>query len=316
MTTSMRASRMAKLVLLILGGAAVMYFSTSWIRSYNEVRAVQVSDPCQRNFTELSKLESVQPLLPKVSPKFTKEGYCEGFSKRDKKLTAREMHRKNRCVGNFKLDHARGNGQFWEGETQYIRHTHHKYLNSDSIVLDIGGNKGEDADAMIQAYHPGTYLILEPINSLFTSLVEKFRGYKNVILYNFGIASKNDIFYVNVVGHGGDATSVFTENKGGKCELRVFNTTDFMYRLGVQCLDVDLITINCEGCEFDILETLISSGLISRFKHVQFATHPTLPHLERPVERYCEIQQKLARTHIIDYQYKFCWETWRRKYVK
>lgn len=310
---AMMYSRGVKLVFVcVCGTAMVMFVGTSWMNSHKEERAV--TDQCGTNFTELSKLDSVKSLLPKASLKYMyKANGCNFVPRPYKKLTAKENHRKNRCVENFKLDHARGNGQFWEGETQYIRHTHHKYLTSDSIVLDIGGNKGEDAEAMIQAYHPGIYIILEPINSLFTALVKRFKNNKKVTLYNFGIAAKNDVFNVNIVGHGGDATSVFASNKGGKCELKVYNTTDFLYRLGGPCIDIDLITINCEGCEFEILETLLSSGLISRFKHVQFATHPNLKHLQRPVERYCEIQQKLARTHVLTYQYKFCWETWRRR---
>ena len=53
--------------------------------------------------------------------------------------------------------------------------------------------------------------------------------------------------------------------------------------------------------------------MIKQFRHVQFATHPTLKHLQNAPERYCEIQEKLKRTHTISYQYKWCWESWIRK---
>lgn len=308
----MRAQQGLKLAVMCVSGAAVLWLWISWSRSPDDPTSLTLkSQPCGNNTSGLSRIESVASLLPKRSPKFKNQKCAVPSSVR--KLSKKEKHLKGRCIENFKRDHARGAGEFWKGETQYIRHKHHRYLTSKSLVIDIGGNKGEDADAMIQAYHPGIYVILEPINSLFTLLVEKFKSNENVILYNFGLAARDSKFYVNVLGHGGDATSVFQGNKGGKCELNVFNTTDFMYRLGVPCLDIDLITINCEGCEFEILETLISSGLISKFRHVQFATHPLLSQLEKPVERYCEIQERLARTHVIDYQFKFCWETWKRK---
>lgn len=308
------SSRKPKLVLLLVGLSVVFSVWLTWGGSRKEVQDEMRSDQCGDNFTEVSEITFVKSLLAKRAPKFRKED-CSIFPG-TQKLTAREIYFKEKCIQNFKLDHAHGSDQFWSGDTQYIRHTHHKYLTSQSLVLDVGGNKGEDADAMIQAFHPGIYVILEPINSLFTKLTDKFKSQDNVILYNFGLAAKDDTFFVNVVGHGGDATSVFTGNKGGKCNLKVYNTTQFMQRLGVPCYDVDLITINCEGCEFEILETLIASGLISHFQHVQFATHPLLTRLEKPVERYCEIQQKLARTHMIEYQYKFCWETWKRKDIK
>lgn len=267
-----------------------------------------------------SNLELVKPLFSKV-PKSNKiertvEPLCRDKIKpmSDNRLSDEENRRALSCVRNFKTDHAKGNGDFWSGNTQYIRHTHHKYLNSESVVLDIGGNKGEDAEAIINAYNPGAYVILEPIKTMFNALVTMFRKNSNVMLYDFGLGKKNDKFFVNVVGHGGDATSIFIENKQkDSCLLRVYNTTEFLIRLGVACFEVDLITINCEGCEYDILETLLSTNIVKQFRHIQFATHPTLQHLKQPAERYCEILERLSRTHVISYQYKFCWEMWTRK---
>lgn len=267
-----------------------------------------------------SSLELVKPLISKVpkSHKIEKsvEPLCRDKIKpmSDNHLTDEENKRALSCISNFKTDHHKGSGDFWSGDTQYIRHKHHKYLNSESVVLDIGGNKGEDAEAIINAYNPGAYVILEPIKTLFNALVTMFKKNSNVMLYDFGLGKKNENFFVNVVGHGGDATSIFIENKQkDSCLLRVYNTTEFLIRLGVACFEVDLITINCEGCEYDILETLLSTNIVQQFRHIQFATHPTLQHLKQPAERYCEILEKLSRTHVISYQYKFCWETWTRK---
>lgn len=264
-----------------------------------------------------SGLETVKPLTDKVSAKFrSQEASCaqKNFPKPNAKLTPEETRRKTECVRNWRRDHRQGSGAFWTGTVQYIRHLHHTYLNTDSTVFDIGGNKGEDAEAMIKRYHPGTYVILEPIKTLYSNLVKMFKSNDKVALYNFGLARKDDRFFVNVRGHGGDATSIFDGNdNGGSCMLRVVNTTQFLLQVGVPCYEVDLITVNCEGCEFEIMEELISSGMIGQFRHVQFATHPTLAHLKKAPERYCEIQEKLKRTHKVSYQYKWCWESWTRK---
>ncbi|XP_048755570.2 uncharacterized protein LOC125666452 [Ostrea edulis] len=265
----------------------------------------------------LSGIETVKPLIDRVSPKFrSKDLSCQekNFPKPYAQLTAEENQRKQECIKNWNKDYNAGFGSFWTGTTQYIRHTHHTYLNADSTIFDIGGNKGEDADAMIKRYRPNNYLILEPIKTLYSNLVKKFKNDSKVELYNFGLARKNDKFYVNVWGNGGDATSVFAGNDdGGSCLLRVVNTTRFLLQAGVPCYEIDLITVNCEGCEFEIMEELIGSGMMNQFRHVQFATHPTLKHLLKPAERYCEIQEKLKRTHTMSYQYKWCWESWKRK---
>ncbi|XP_055999487.1 uncharacterized protein LOC125654835 [Ostrea edulis] len=262
-------------------------------------------------------IESVKSSVDKVSAKFkSNDASCErkNFPKPNPQLTAEETQRKLECIKNWNRDYKKGSGAFWMGNTQYVRHTHHTYLNDKSTVFDIGGNKGEDAEAMIKRFHPGNYIILEPIKTLYSNLVNMFKSNNKVTVYNFGLARKYDKFYVNVVGHGGDATSVFAGNdNGGNCLLRVVNTTDFLLQVGVPCYEVDLITVNCEGCEFEIMEELVGNGMIGQFRNVQFATHPTLAHLKKPVERYCEIQEKLKRTHKVTYQYKWCWESWRRK---
>ncbi|XP_048755512.2 uncharacterized protein LOC125666385 [Ostrea edulis] len=266
---------------------------------------------------KLSGIEAVRSLVEKVSKKFrSTDTSCEQtkFPKPNSKLTPKEILGKQKCIRNWKKDHKMGSRSFWAGNTQYIRHTHHTYINSDSTVFDIGGNKGEDAEAMLKRFNPGNYVILEPVKTLFSNLVSMLKNKSNVAVYNFGLARKNNKFYVNVLGHGGDATSIFAGNDdGGSCLLRVVNTTQFLLHVGVPCYEVDLITINCEGCEFEIMEELIGSGMIGQFRNVQFATHPTLKHLKQPIERYCEIQEKLKRTHKVGYQYKWCWESWKRK---
>jgi FkbM family methyltransferase len=266
---------------------------------------------------KLSGIESVTSSFDRVSAKFrSKNASCKSkaFPKPSPQLTQEETQRKLECIKNWNRDYRKGSGAFWTGNTQYVRHTHHTYLSADSTVFDIGGNKGEDAEAMIKRFHPGNYVILEPIKTLYTNLVNMFKSNKNVTLYNFGLAKKYEKFFVNVLGHGGDATSVFAGNdNGGSCLLRVVNTKHFLVKVGVPCYEVDLITVNCEGCEFEIMEELISSGMIGQFRHIQFATHPTLKHLKQPIDRYCEIQEKLKRTHKVTYQYKWCWESWKRK---
>jgi len=121
---------------------------------------------------------------------------------------------------------------------------------------------------------------------------------------------------VRAVGNEADATSVFVDDTGtGSCSLKIVNATLFFQKLGIGCFEFDLITINCEGCEFDLLEILVSTNLIHFFKHIQFATHSKLTQLPNPIERYCRLQELLSKTHRLSYQYKFNWETWKQKDV-
>ena len=233
----------------------------------------------------------------------------------ESKLTSSEIESSKKCVQMYKVDSEKGAGQFWSGNTQYIRSKHHTYLNSDSIVLDIGGNVGDDAEAIIKAYGTKSYVILEPMKYLYRKLQKRFKLNDKVTIYNIGLARKNALFFVDIEGTQGDATSIFTaaSDEAGSCSFRTVNASAFYTKIGLGCFEFDLITINCEGCEFEVLEQILTSGIARYFKHIQVSSHTTLKRLGDPVGRYCRIQELLKRTHHISYQYKFTWETWTRK---
>ena len=71
---------------------------------------------------------------------------------------------------------------------------------------------------------------------------------------------------------------------------------------------IDMISINCEGCEFEIIPALILNNLTQYFRIIQFATHLDL--LSESSCIYCQIEQALERTHKILYHYTMLWEGW------
>ncbi|OWF40878.1 uncharacterized protein LOC110463234 [Mizuhopecten yessoensis] len=265
-----------------------------------------IEDP---ELLKLSGLEKVEFLTFNGA---TPEDCSKKISSRGMVLNVKEQSRFEQCVKNYESDCKAAHTRFWSGDNQYVRHHHHKYLTNRSLMIDVGGNVGEDAEYFIQRYNPKSYVILEPLKLLYRNLVKKFENRRNIVTYNFGLAKKNDVFMVSIEGNDGDATSPFMATTDGTCSLKVVNTTVFLTTLGVGCYDVDLLTINCEGCEYDVLESLLATSLINSFKHIQFATHTKLASLVDPVNRYCRIQELLQRTHRISYSYKFNWETWTR----
>ena len=74
---------------------------------------------------------------------------------------------------------------------------------------------------------------------------------------------------------------------------------------------VDLIKINIEGGEYELLESLLENNLISIFTNIQVQFHDFL--LDNGKERMNKIQENLAKTHELTYQYEFVWENWKLK---
>lgn len=265
-----------------------------------------------------SGLESVQTVITRPRGHSKVPSLCHyriaPIKSENLHLSKVERVRHVTCVFNYRRDIEKSLREFYIDNQELIRRTHHKYLTSESIIIEVGGNNGDDASAMIEMYRPYKYIVLEPMKLLFIKLKERLKGNKNVMLYNFGLGALNGIFHVNIPGNQGAGASLFkTSSLKGTCSLEVVNATSFFLLLGVGCFEVDLLTINCEGCEFDVLETILTSNLINYFRHIQYATHSTLESVADPVERYCKIQEKLARTHRLAYQFRFVWETWQRK---
>merc|ERR1719330_1116673 len=73
---------------------------------------------------------------------------------------------------------------------------------------------------------------------------------------------------------------------------------------------VELLHVNCEGCEYDVVDGLRRAALLPQVEQVQIATHlldavdPSLSFqealevvLQLSVRRYCEMHEILSETH-------------------
>lgn len=226
-------------------------------------------------------------------------------------LTPEEEQTFRTCVDNGPKDRERNGSKFW-GKNEHIRRSHHTYLkNENAVLMEVGGNKGNDASEFVRLYNP-RYIILEPIEEYANILTDKFKDNSRVTVINLGLGEKNEIVMVKIEGNNACATSKFS-GKGGETPLYIANATEFLLKIGLGLFDIDLLTMNCEGCEFETLETLLSTNLVEHVRNIQFATHSTISGLSDPIGRYCRTQQLLRRTHRPTYQYKFIWESWRRK---
>ena len=66
--------------------------------------------------------------------------------------------------------------------------------------------------------------------------------------------------------------------------------------------------INVEGCEYEILNRLISTGLISIIDNIQVQFHNFVEDSKSLKDK---ISRDLIKTHRLTYQYEFIWENWK-----
>ncbi|XP_046370418.2 uncharacterized protein LOC124144856 [Haliotis rufescens] len=226
--------------------------------------------------------------------------------------TKEEKMKISTCEANFasfRATHATMNRRKMEIE----RVDSHSYLTTDSRVLEVGGYTGQDAAKLIKKYNPH-YLALEPVPRYYTILERRYKSNPKYKLFKFGLGKKDKTLLLNI---DSDATSLFrakhASNKTKKEVAYIHEIKGFFEHIGVYTNPIDLVTINCEGCEYELLELMISSEIVKYLKNIQFQFHLDLPGIASEKCRYCQITTLLSRTHRRTFQYSYTWQSWKRK---
>ncbi len=176
-------------------------------------------------------------------------------------------------------------------------------LTPDSIVLDLGGYKGQWASD-IYAMYLCNIIIFEPVKNFARAIRKRFRRNPKIQVRNDGVGGYTRTEVISVCK---DASSTFKRFED--CGLEHINIVD-MAEVVNAYPTIDLIKINIEGGEYEVLERLITIGAISKVHDIQVQFHNMLPESEG---RMYSIQSKLNETHYLTYQYKFVWENWSRR---
>ncbi|MFK7935350.1 MAG: FkbM family methyltransferase [Saprospiraceae bacterium] len=178
-------------------------------------------------------------------------------------------------------------------------------LSADSVVFDLGGFEGDWASE-IYARYSAQIEVFEPHPAYANAIAKRFARNPKINIHPFGLAQKNTQLPLSVAA---ESSSVFNANNSGETiEVELRDMVTFMKEQSVE--QVDLVKINIEGGEFELLEHLIAEQQIEKFQELQIQFHHFMPDAR---ERMKRIQQQLAETHELTWQFEFLWENWRRK---
>lgn len=176
-------------------------------------------------------------------------------------------------------------------------------LDSNSIVFDVGGYKGDSSMKIFRKYKCNIY-VFEPINEYCRILEKRFRHIKKIHVLCFGLAATTKYIDLHIAN---DSTSAY-----GKSTIleraKVMNIEGILQKYKIE--KVDLIELNIEGSEYELLENLIKSKIVKRFRNIQVQFHPLIANAQ---ERLSNIQNGLKKTHKLTYRYPFVWENWSLK---
>jgi len=177
-------------------------------------------------------------------------------------------------------------------------------LDHESTVFDLGGYTGEWASKIYNKYGCRLW-IFEPVPSFAQIIRERFEHNARVQVFQFGLSNIDQSTTISLEGN---ASSIFTVSSKESIQIDLLSISNFLNKNNI--LNINLMKVNIEGGEYDLLESLITSGSISSIDNIQIQFHDFMPDARI---RMKAIQDRLKDTHQLTYQYEFVWENWQRK---
>lgn len=176
-------------------------------------------------------------------------------------------------------------------------------LNQDSIVFDVGGYKGEFSEEIFNNFQSQIYLF-EPHPVFLKKLETKFHNNRKVSLFNIGLSNKN--YEVKILNNG-QGTSILKNSKSG-VKVSIVSILKFIEDKKIQ--KIDLLKLNIEGSEYEVLLELIDSKFINNINNLLIQFHIID---KESIKKREWIQTKLNKTHKLNFDYYFVWESWSKR---
>jgi len=194
--------------------------------------------------------------------------------------------------------------ELWTANRGDLTHRLDYNLHPDSVVLDLGGYEGQWASDIFARYCCNLY-VFEPITEYADKIQSRFRRNTKVQVFPFGLGPSDCQLPMSKKL---DHSSVVLQD--GEIVMGPFREATHFITGELALSHVDLMKINIEGAEYDLLEHLIARNWITNISNLQIQFHDFVPDAEA---RMRNLQERLASTHSMTYQYPFVWENWARK---
>lgn len=143
-----------------------------------------------------------------------------------------------------------------------------KYLNKDSVVIDVGANTGHHA--LFFSRYAGEVYAFDPYKDVFDVMKKRiaYNNIKNIQPFNFGIGDKDQFldFFAPQGNNKGTGSFVLPDSKNNIGKLEIKNGDNFIQSLGLT--RIDLIKIDVEEMEEAVISGL--RGTIDKFRPILF----------------------------------------------
>jgi hypothetical protein len=157
--------------------------------------------------------------------------------------------------------------------------------------------------------------VYEPVPPFYESLRNVYAGNNRVVIHPVGLGKARQI-RLKKTAVAGLGTFVMSNNDKNTKDFFLLDIVDVEDVLRdvteIPSSVIDLLTVNCEGCEWELFPLITKRGLWHRFKTVQFSMHVYDGSSRNLTRLYCDIRQQLSHTHrcIFGKDQPWEWERW------
>jgi len=190
-------------------------------------------------------------------------------------------------------------------------------LESNSLVLYVGANtNGTDGSKILQICPECEMHIFEPVPD-YNKVLEEIWNTLNeendwsATIHKYGLGNNDRTVKLSRSELLGEGTFGMTDKKNEDepfVNLKIREASKIIREISNNGF-VDLLHVNCEGCEWEMMENIIENNIISDIGSIQLGTH-YFPEIEDISSRYCNLRKQLRKTHQMVYGESWSWERW------
>jgi FkbM family methyltransferase len=198
----------------------------------------------------------------------------------------------------------------WFADNGDYTHNINYELNENSVVIDLGGYYGLWVDEILKKNNPNipNIILVEPVPEFYNHLITKYQQNEKIKVMNVGVSTDNNETTKTLYVSSDGSSTNFNSNVKSVIQIKTLPIDKILIDNNIN--QVDLLQINIEGDEYGLMEYMIESGIIDKFKNIQIQFHLGI---ENDVERRINIQKNLISKGFKNkFDYPFVWESWEK----
>lgn len=174
-------------------------------------------------------------------------------------------------------------------------------LSPASVVLDVGGFRGDWADMVHREYGCKVF-VFEPVAEFYSAIKQRFDDNEAIVPVHAGLGAYTRDENISLAGN---ASSIMASGEDSET-VHIVDVKEWLDDMHVD--RIDLLKANIEGGEYELIPRMIETGLISRIGTLQIQFHDHGYKYHRLMK---SIRKRLFATHDPVHLYDYIWDVWK-----